>query len=160
MILADPSAPSRTNVLAQLDADSHPRLAVASPAEPRLKDGVVSVRCKLVSGRVERACGVVLRAVDIDNYYVARASAVSSDVVLYRVLDAKPQALASWSGAVTHGAWHALRVTAKAERFEVFWNDQQVIDARDASLDRAGTIGVWTSADSITHFDDLAARSD
>lgn len=159
-IIAEPGAPSGAKVLAQLDAATNPRLAVASPAEPRLKDGVVGVRCKLVSGRVEQACGVVLRMSDVDNYYVARASAISGDVGFSRVLQSELQAIASWRGAVATGAWHSLRVAVQRDHFEVFWNDLKVIDARDSTFADAGTIGVWTSADSVTYFDDLAARSD
>ena len=66
------------------------------------------------------------------------------------------QQLASWSGDVAAGRWHELRAEAQGDHLAVFWNGQKVIDARDTTFPEAGRVGLWTKADSVTAFDDLA----
>ena len=159
VIHADTGAPSGSNVLAQLDANATDyRFPIAVANEPLLRDGSVSVRCKPVSGKVDQACGLVFRYRDADNYYVTRANALENNVRLYHVVKGDRQQFAGWNGKVSTGHWHSLRVDAKRDHFEVYWEDKKVIDAHDATFSEAGKIGVWTKADSITYFDDLRAE--
>src|SRR3989441_12733052 len=62
------------------------------------------------SGRVDRACGVVFRYQDENNYYLTRANAPEDNVRFYYVKNGRRIQLANWSGKVTSGAWHELRV--------------------------------------------------
>jgi hypothetical protein len=56
IVQAEPGAPSGANVLAQLSADgTDSRFPVAVADTPLLRDARVSVRCKPISGVVERA---------------------------------------------------------------------------------------------------------
>jgi hypothetical protein len=48
-----------------------------------------------------------------------------------------------------------LRVVANGSLFQVYYNGQPLYDVEDATFTRAGTVGVWTKADSVTYFDDL-----
>jgi hypothetical protein len=41
------------------------------------------------------------------------------------------------------------------DRFEVHWDGAKVLEQRDGTFDGAGSVGVWTKADSVTYFDDL-----
>src|SRR5207245_5295297 len=64
-----PDAPSPPNVLAQVDSDrTDYRFPIAAAPSPSFTDGSVSVKCKPVSGRVDRACGVVFRYQDENDY--------------------------------------------------------------------------------------------
>jgi hypothetical protein len=160
VVRSEAGAPSGGNVLAQLDADSTDyRFPIAVANQPLLRDGRVSVRCKPVSGRVDQACGLVFRYQDADNYYVTRANALESNVRLYHVVGGHRKEFASWSGKVSTGAWHAFRVDAKADHFEVYWDGKKIIDAHDTTFAAAGKAGVWTKADSVTYFDDLEISS-
>src|SRR5436309_1283170 len=60
-----------------------------------------------------------------------------------------------WKGRVTGNAWHELRVDAAGDHFEVYWDGKKVVDAHDQTFAEAGTVGLWTKADSVTEFDDL-----
>src|SRR6266545_3931211 len=85
-IVADPTAPSGKNVLAQLDSDrTDYRFPLAVAAAPLLGDGRVAVKCKPLSGEVDQACGLVFRYLDAGNYYVTRANALEGNVRLYFV---------------------------------------------------------------------------
>jgi hypothetical protein len=144
------------NALAQLDADdTDGRYPLAVLDAPVLRDARVSVRCKMVAGQVDRACGLVSRYRDEGNYYVTRANALEGNVRLYTVRDGQRRQLASWSGPVSAGVWHELQLITHGDRLEVYWNGERVIDHHDATFDAAGRAGVWTKADSITWFDDL-----
>lgn len=73
-------------VLAQADADStRVRFPVAVLSDVTAADVDLSVRFKPVSGRVDRAAGLVWRYRDQDNYYIVRANALENNVVLYKV---------------------------------------------------------------------------
>jgi hypothetical protein len=158
VVRAAADAPSAPNVLAQIDADSTDyRFPVAVANEPLLRDVRLSVRCKPVSGKVDQACGLVFRYRDQDNYYVTRANALENNVRLYHVVKGDRRQFAGWNGTVSSGAWHSLRVEAKGDHLEVYWDEKKVMDAHDGTFSDAGKVGLWTKADSVTFFDDLSA---
>jgi hypothetical protein len=159
LIKTDKDAPSAANVLAQTDTDATSyRFPVAVADSALLRNARVSVRCKPVSGKVDQACGLVFRYRDENNYYVVRANALENNIRLYFVKEGKRQQFAGWDGPVSNGVWHGLRVEARDDRFEIYWNDKRVIDARDQTFKESGRIGAWTKADSVTYFDDLTVE--
>jgi hypothetical protein len=156
-VVQDASAPGSDRVLAQLDDDgTDDRFPVAVAEAPVLKDLRLEVRCRPVSGRTDEACGLVFRFRDAGHYYVARANALEDNVNLYRVVNGRRRQITGWSGKVAAGAWHALAVEARGDRLRVFWEGRPIIDARDSTFADAGRVGVWTKADSVTHFAALA----
>jgi len=156
IVRSESDAPSGPNILAQIDADKTDyRFPVALTDTPLLRDLTLSVRCKPVSGEVDRACGLVLRYRDENNYYITRANALEDNVCFYDVKDGSRRRLACWSGKVTSGAWHTLKVDARGDRFEVDWDGKKVIEMNDQTFSDVGKVGVWTKADSVTYFDDL-----
>jgi len=156
VIRAETSAPSGGNVLAQIDADATDyRFPVAIANEPVLADVRLSVKCKQIAGKVDQGCGLIFRAADPDNYYVTRANALEDNVRLYHVVKGTRRQFAGWDGKVKSGVWHDLRVDAKGDHFDVYFDGQKVIDATDQTFKNAGKIGLWTKADSIIYFDDL-----
>lgn len=149
----DDSAPSRANVLKQSGAATYP---VCLKNEPKLKDGFVEVKFKAVAGREDRAGGVVWRALDADNYYVARANALEDNVTIYHTIKGRRVAFQNVDRRVKSGAWHTLRVDFQGNRFTVTFDGEKVIEATDNSFSAAGKVGVWTKADSVTWFDDFS----
>jgi hypothetical protein len=156
VVKVDPSAPAGDHVLAQVDADGTDyRFPVAVADAPVPRDARVEVRCKQVSGRVDQACGLVVRYRDAGNYYVARANALEDNVRLYRVVGGRRQQLASFSAKVASGVWHTLALEARGDKLEVFWEGKPILEETDRTIAEAGKVGVWTKADSVTHFDAL-----
>ena len=47
-------------------------------------------------------------------------------------------------------------MSAKGTTFQVRLNGKLLYEVDDATFTGAGRVGVWTKADSVTHFDDLA----
>jgi YVTN family beta-propeller protein len=160
VVVAAGDAPSKPNVLAQLDADSNDyRFPVAVVDASSFKDVKLSVSCKPISGKVDQGCGLVWRYKDANNYYLTRANALEDNVRLYHVKDGQRRQFASWNGKVASGVWHKLAVEAKGDRFVVFFDDKKVMEEKDTTFAEAGKIGVWTKADSVIQFDDLSATS-
>jgi hypothetical protein len=160
IVRAEPGAPSGANVLAQLDADDTDfRFPVAVASDLSVRDVRVSVRCKMVSGRVDQACGLVTRYADENNYFITRANALENNVRLYTVYAGKRSQLASFSGPVTPNAWHEYRFDVRGDHLEVYWNGKRVLDHHDGTFTGAGRVGVWTKADSVTSFDDLVVEA-
>src|SRR6266849_4566341 len=85
-VVADSTAPSKPNVLAQLSNDpTDGRFPLAILEKANFKDGELSVRTKAISGHVDQGAGLVWRYRDPNNYYLVRANALEDNVVLYKV---------------------------------------------------------------------------
>jgi hypothetical protein len=113
------------------------------------------VRCKMISGRVDQACGLVLRYRDEKNYLVTRANALEGNIRLYTVRDGDRDQIASHSEKIEANAWYTYAFEAKSEKLRVFWNGKPVLADDDDTFMGSGRVGVWTKADSVTYFDDL-----
>lgn len=157
VVRSEPGSPSGANVLAQLDADDTSfRFPIAVATEPKLTNVRVSVRCKMISGRVDQACGLVARYAGENNYLLTRANSLEGNIRLYTVKNGRRNELASFSGTVTAAVWHEYRFELRGDRLQVFWDGKQVLDHRDSTFTAPGLAGVWTKADAVTYFDDLA----
>ena len=158
VVRAAPDASSRPNVLAQEDNDGTDyRFPIAVEDSVSFKDVSLSVRCKPVDGRVDRACGIVWRYRDENNYYLARANALEDNVRFYYVENGRRSEVKGWNGKVSPGVWHQLRGDMRGDHVEVYFDGAKVIDAHDTRFSTPGRVGVWTKADSNTLFDDLTA---
>ena len=163
-VRADETAPSPPNVLAQLSPEKTSyRFPLAIADEGSFKDLDLSVRFKPVSGSEDQAAGVVWRYRDADNYYIVRANALENNVVLYKVENGKRDDLPLRGEGRTYGKkanvpsqqWSELRVLVTGNLFEVFLNGEKLYEVEDETFKEAGKVGLWTKADSVTHFDDL-----
>jgi len=149
----DDTAPSKSNVLKQSGEATYP---VCLKNDTSLKDGFVEVKFKAVSGKEDQAGGVIWRAKDADNYYIARANALEDNVTIYLTIKGSRVAFKNVNHKVKSGAWHTLRVEFQGNHFTVTFDGDKVIEATDDSFADAGKVGVWTKADSVTLFDDFS----
>ena len=157
-VIGIPDAPSGGQVLAQLDGDdTNNRFPVALVEGATWQDVRVAVRARAVDGARDRSFGVVVRARDERNYYVARAntSGWGENVRFYKFVDGKRNQLEDWEGDVARDAWHTLQVDARGDAFTVTLDGRAIIKARDATFPAAGMVGVWTKAEAVSWFDDL-----
>ena len=148
----DSTAPSKPNVLKQSGTGTFPwcvRSAVS------LADGFVEVRFKPVSGKEDQAGGVVWRWKDGDNYYVARANALENNVSLYYTENGSRKTIKYVDAPVPGNTWHVLRVEFGGTRIKVVLDGKAYIEVDDSHIAGAGSVGVWTKADSVTLFDDF-----
>ncbi len=148
----DDSAPSKLNVLKQSGEATYP---VCLKTDTSLKDGFLEVRFKPVTGQEDQAGGLVWRAKDADNYYVARANALEDNVTIYHMVNGRRTEKKRMDMRVTPGVWHTLRVDFRANHFTVTLDGNQALEWDDGTFKDAGMVGVWTKADSVTLFDDF-----
>jgi hypothetical protein len=150
---ADPSAPSRHEVLKQSGTATFPWCVKNDTA---ITDGVVEVKFKPLAGKEDQAGGLVWRWKDGDNYYVARANALEHNVSLYYTVNGARQMIQYQDAPVAPGAWHTLRVQFQGKHIAVALDGKTYITAEDEHLTGDGKVGVWTKADSVTLFDDFS----
>jgi hypothetical protein len=119
IVVEDDSAPSGTRALAEASGDAtNYRFPLAVYNGFVAKDVDVSVRFKPISGEVDQAAGLMVRVLDTDNYYVARANALEDNVRLYKVVDGDRDQFAGVDTPVEQGLerppfrpdrWHSVR---------------------------------------------------
>src|SRR5437868_6575183 len=152
----DDSAPSKPNVLKQSGQATFP---ICIKDDTNLKNGFVEVKFKPVAGKEDQAGGVIWRAKDSDNYYIARANALEGNVTIYHTIKGKRTEKKRTNMKVASGEWHALRVDFSGAHFTVTFDGKKAIEWADETFKDAGKVGVWTKADSVTLFDDFTYGS-
>ncbi len=151
----EPSAPGGWALTETAGDATDLRFALCISEQTVARDLDATLRFKAVGGTHSRAAGLVLRAQSASDYYVVRADALEGSVRLYRVARGRRAQIAAKDVEVASDQWHALRVVLKGNDFEVWLDDAPLFKATDASLPQAGTVGVWSQADSIILFGSL-----
>ena len=152
-VQADPSAPSKPNVLKQSGSGTFP-WCVNTMLD--IADGFVEVKFKALSGNEDQAGGVVWRWKDGDHYYVARANALENNVSLYYTEGGRRITIKYVEAPVAGNAWHRLRAEFAGKAIRILLDGKSYIEVEDAHIVGPGAAGVWTKADSVTAFDDFA----
>ncbi len=150
-VQAEADAPSAPNALCQTGTAEFPALCLSDKV---YGDLVASVRFKPVSGREDQAAGLIFRVQDKHNYYILRANALENNVNFYIYASGKRSSLKGSSAKVASGQWQELKVEVIGNLFCGFLNGATVVEATDDSY-KAGRVGLWTKADSVTCFDNI-----
>jgi hypothetical protein len=158
-VVADDTAPSKANVLAQQAKSEKPVYNVALITDTNLKNVDLSVKLRAVAGEIDQGGGVVWRAKDARNYYICRYNPLEENFRVYKVEDGKRMELGSANVPATPG-WHTLRVVMVDDKFEGYFDGKKDLEMSDATFAGPGHIGLWTKADAQTHFDDLTVTGD
>ncbi len=156
-VTADATAPSGPNVLAlsRTNHDSGGTFNICWTDELRFKDGEIEVKFKAVSGQEDQGGGILWRARDNDNYYVARCNPLEENVRVYYVKDGARKQLASAKVTIPAGEWHILKIEHAGDHIGCSLDGRKYLDVRDTTFVAEGGIGLWTKADAVTSFDDL-----
>jgi hypothetical protein len=157
---SDETAPSKSKVVRQSGRATYPLLL---KDDTSIKDGFIETKFKAIAGSQDRAAGVVWRAKGAGNYYVARANALEDNFVLYKTVNGSrsPLDIVGRKGGygvsvpVPANIWHSLRIDFKGTRFIASFNGKQMFEVEDSTFSEAGTVGLWTKADSVTLFDEV-----
>ena len=153
--VADPEGPDGWTLSETVGdpTDLRMPLCIVEPAVTR--DFDATLRFKPISGSRAQVGGFVFRAQSANDYYVVRANALDNSVRLYRMEKGKRSQIAFKDAPVEANRWHALRVIAANDHFEVSLDGKPLFDATDRSLPQAGPMGVWSQADSVTRYGSL-----
>ena len=149
-----PGAPSGKRVLVQRAPTNDFNVIVAPPGP--FTDVDVVMKFHPISGREDASGGIVFRFSD-GTYYVVRANALEGNFRLYAYDRGRRQLASASVNKPALAQWHTVRLVAVGDRMQAWLNDAQLLDHRDGRF-KAGRVGLWTKADSITAFDDLTIR--
>ena len=107
-----------------------------------------------IQGQADMGGGLIWRAADDRNYYLARANPLEQNIRVYRVEKGIRHLLENFNQTIDVKQWRTLRVTHQGCRVNIFYDDKQVFDLCDKTFHH-GMIGLWTKSDAVTYFDNL-----
>lgn len=128
-------------------------LLMTQDAFPADLDLTVSLRAD--GGKVDQGGGLLWRAQDADNYWIARWNPLEKNLRLYVVRGGERRTLADAQVEARADEWHLLRIVAVGSTARVFFDGAELLTVDDAELPGGGAIGLWTKADAATSFDRL-----
>jgi hypothetical protein len=107
-----------------------------------------------IEGKADMGGGLIWRATDDRNYYLARANPLEQNIRIYRVVKGVRHLLKNFDQIIDVRQWHTLRVSAKGCQVQVFFDGKEVFELCDQTFS-TGQVGLWTKSDAVTYFDDL-----
>lgn len=154
-VLADPTAPSKPNVLAQTSKENfgyHFNVAVAE--NTNFSDLEIELKFKAIDGQEDRGGGPVWRYQDADNYYICRANPLESNFRVYKVVNGNRKQMQSANVEIATNVWHTLKVKNVGNKIQCWYDGKLYLEVTDDTF-KSGKVGLWTKADAVTYFDDF-----
>lgn len=148
------------NVLGQSAANANPIFNVVLVDDTRARDLDLSVKVKVIAGNLDQGGGLVWRARDAKNYYIARFNHKEDNFRVYKVVGGVRSAPFQSADVKHHDGWTVIRVTMRGEHIECYLDGKKYLDVHDSTFSDAGKIGIWSKADARSHFDDLTLSGD
>lgn len=140
--------------LDSIEAYFHFPLAVAKDSD--MGDGRASLKVRPVAGTIDRAGGLAFAVRSAGTYLVLRINALEDNIMLFAFTDGVRKELSSAHLPVETGVWRELSVEVKGGRVTCFVDGKPYLVHHFDQTPR-GLLGLWSKADSITEFADLAS---
>ncbi len=128
-------------------------LAVAK--ESRVGDSRLQVRIKSVAGKIYQAGGLAFAIRDVANYFVLRINALENNLTLYEYVNNKRFQRANVPHPIDLGQWYLITAETLGNTLKGYLDGKLLLDYT-AERPLHGFVGLWTKADSVTYFADLA----
>src|SRR5437763_5853824 len=113
--------------LAQSAKNANSVFNITLITDTNAKDVDVSVRMKPVAGETDQGGGLVWRAKDARNYYLARYNPLEDNFRLYRVVDGKRTL--NPNADITHtDGWHTLRVAMSGDKMTCYYDGKKYLE--------------------------------
>ena len=154
-VTGDASAPSKRNVLGQFAKSSGSEFNVTLVTDTNYKEVDLSVKMKAVAGKSDQGGGLVWRAKDGKNYYIARYNPLEDNYRVYKVVNGRRSSEFQNANIRHADGWHTLRVTMSGDHIECYYDGKKSLDVHDSTFTNPGKIGLWSKADAQSYFDDL-----
>jgi hypothetical protein len=142
-------------VLTQINRDPEDeRFPIVLFDSERFGDFTFRVRFKIAGGAIEQIAGVVFRAQDEKNFYVARVSALGKNLRFYKFVDGQRSTPLGPDLEIEKGRWYELMVAAEGNRIQIKLDGREVMPSLTDSSFAIGKIGLLTKSDSVAFFAD------
>lgn len=142
------------HVLSQRAKNADEVFNVVLATDTRAADVDLTVKLKPIAGKDDQGGGLLWRARDKDNYYLARYNPLEDNYRLYKVEKGKRTMFKNADIKATPG-WHTLRVTMRGEHMVCYYDGVKRLEADDDTFPGPGMIGLWSKADAQSYFDNL-----
>ena len=162
-VTRDPRALSPPNTLSitHLNDTSRGNFNLFWSPTVRFRNGSIETSIRAISGAIDQGGGVIWRAQDAGNYYIARYNPLERNLRLYYVKNGIRRMLADAPQLnVGSDEWFTLKVTHRNTQIEAWLNGKKLIEKTDATFTNAGGVGVWTKADANSAFDNLKVQQE
>ncbi len=147
-------------VLAQSATNADPVFNIVLVDDTKARDVNISIKVKALAGELDQGGGLVWRAKDAKNYYIARFNHLEDNFRIYKVVDGVRSQPFQNAEVKHHGGWTVVRVKMKGDHIECYLDGQKYLDVHDSTFPEAGKIGVWSKSDARSQFDDLTLDAD
>lgn len=147
-----PSSPSKENVFLQKGEATYIWNVYKNV---QIKDGFIEAKINILSGKEDPEAGVVWRHLDGKNYYYVRANALEKNIVFYRMNNGKKELVKVADAKVNFNQWYKIRVNFNKNQIEVLFDNKPLINVKDNVFWEKGRVGLFTTADTQSAFDDL-----
>ncbi|MBU4319159.1 MAG: pyruvate, phosphate dikinase [Proteobacteria bacterium] len=128
-------------------------LAIAK--ESHMTGGTARVKVKPLSGIIDQAGGLAFAIRDWGNYFVFRVNALEHNAILFEFKNGRRVERVRFDLHVMAQEWHELAVKIQGRSIQAFLENRPLLEYEaDRPLD--GYVGLWTKADSVVLFNDLA----
>jgi len=126
--------------------------------DSEFSEGALTVDIQPVSGKLDQAGGIAFGMESPGEYWVLRLNSRENNVILFRYKKAKRQTRQIERVSLQAGRWYALSVRVTDTKMTA------VLDGKDLFVYElvepvSGKVGVWSKADSVTHFRDFRVES-
>jgi hypothetical protein len=122
-------------------------------------DLALSVRIHANTGSEDQGGGLVWRAKDAGNYYLARWNPLEDNLRCYKVVDERRSMFKSVDLKADPKVWHRLAIAMQGKKCTITFDDKELLEFEDDTFTQPGRVGVWTKADAASSFDDLEVRA-
>lgn len=155
-VVVDTAAPSPPHVLAVTKLAEDPSgYNVAMVKNIKTRVFTLTAKVKPMSGKEDQGGGLIWRAVDDQNYYVARINPLENNFRVYKVVDGKRTQMGTVDVETRVDTWYTMEVISLGDGFVCTIDQRWTLEFGDDSFPEAGLVGVWTKADAMTAFDDF-----
>lgn len=159
-LVEDGPAPGAGRALAQRAKSTGSAYNLVLIEGTAYRDVDLSVRVKAISGEEDQGGGLVWRAKDGENYYIARYNPLEANFRVYKVAGGKRSSPLASADVGAAPGWHEVRVTMKGPEIRCFLDGKEWLRAQDSIFPAAGRIGLWSKADARSLFDSLRAAGE
>ena len=160
-IVTEATAPSSTRVLTIRRINDPVRnvFNLYWTRDVAFENGTLEVRVRANTGDIDQGGGLIWRARDARNYYIARYNPLERNLRVYVVTDGSRKLLESAEGiSIPAGRWWQLRVAHTGNRITAWLDGVKHVQISDNSLTGTGGVGLWAKADAASSFDDLVVK--
>ena len=155
-IVNDSTAPSGLHVLAQRAKSSRSSFNLCLNEDTLYTHLDVSIRIRAVAGKIDQGGGLIWRAKDGKNYYVAWFNPLDNSYQVCVVENGRFVDLQS-AAVKDGGDWRTMAVSVTADRIECYLDGKKLLDMKGSTFREPGKVGLWTRSDAETYFDNLVA---